>query len=86
MSSRQISWVSCADRLLSATDGGKPYLKLRIETIEFLSHVDDATFSPPRDAVGPLGNRVSGVHLVPINMSSLPQWSASLRQQHFVAL
>jgi hypothetical protein len=68
---------------VDVTDGGKPYLKLRVETIEFLSHVDDATFLPPRDAVGPLGGRVSGVQLAPINMSSFPQWPASLRQQHF---
>lgn len=68
---------------VDVTDGGKPYLKLHFETIEFLSHVDDASFLPPRDAVGPLGNRVSGVHLVPIDMSSIPQWPASLRQQHF---
>jgi hypothetical protein len=68
---------------VDVTDGGKPYLKLRVETIELLSHVDDPGFVPPRDAVGPLGDRVSGVHLVPINMSSIPQWPASLRQQHF---
>lgn len=68
---------------VDVTDGGKPYLKLRVETIELLAHVDDAAFLPSRDAVGPLGDRVSGVLLVPINMSSIPQWPASLRQQHF---
>ncbi|MGA8871918.1 MAG: hypothetical protein WB460_12310 [Candidatus Acidiferrales bacterium] len=70
-------------REVDVTDAGKPYLKLRVETIESLSRVDDAIFLPPRDAVGPLGGRVSGVQLVPINMSSMPQWPASLRQQHF---
>src|SRR5437879_1452262 len=43
---------------VDVTDGGKPYLKLHVETIEFLSHVDDASFLPPRDAVGPLGDRL----------------------------
>jgi hypothetical protein len=70
-------------REVDVTNGGKPYLKLRVETIEFLSRVDDATFLPPHDAVGPFGGRVSGVQLVPISMSSIPQWPASLRQQHF---
>jgi hypothetical protein len=70
-------------REVDVTDGGKPYLKLRVETIELLPHVDDASFAPPRDAVGPLGDRISGVQLVPINMSNIPQWPASLRQQHF---
>jgi hypothetical protein len=68
---------------VDVTDGGKPYLKLRVETIELISHLDDAGFVPPADAVGPLGERVSGVHPEPINMSSLPQWPTSLRAQHF---
>jgi hypothetical protein len=58
---------------VDVTDGGKPYLKLRVERFEFLSHADDASFVPPRDAVGPLGDRISGVQLTPINMSSFPQ-------------
>jgi len=70
-------------REVDVTDGGKPYLKLRVQTLELISSVDDAEFTPPRDAVGPLGDRVSGVSLRPINMSSLPQWPASLRTQHF---
>jgi hypothetical protein len=68
---------------VDVTDGGEPYLKLRVETIELISHVDDADFIPPPDSVGPLGDRVSGVRPEPINMSSLPQWPASLRAQHF---
>ncbi len=68
---------------VDVTDGGKPHLKLRVETIESLSHVDDADFSPPSDAVGPLGGRVSGVSPVPVNMTSHPNWPASLRAQHF---
>jgi hypothetical protein len=67
---------------VDVTDGGKPYLRLRVGTFEFLSH-GDASLLPPRDAIGPLGERISGVQLVPKNMSSIPQWPASLRQQHF---
>jgi hypothetical protein len=68
---------------VDVTDGGKPYLKLRVETVELISHVDDADFIPPQDAVGPLGERVSGVSPMPINMSSGPQWPTALRAQHF---
>ena len=67
---------------VEVTDGGKPYLKLRVGAIELISHVDDADFAPPSTAIGPLGDRVSGVHPVPIK-TSFPQWPASLRSQHF---
>jgi hypothetical protein len=69
-------------RDVDVTDGGKPYLKLRVTTIELISRVDDTDFLPPPDSVGPLGDRVSGVQLMPIK-TSLPQWPASLRAQHF---
>jgi hypothetical protein len=67
---------------VEVTDGGKPYLKLRVEKIELISHVDDVDFVLPPTAIGPLGDRVSGVHPVPIK-TSFPQWPASLRSQHF---
>jgi hypothetical protein len=67
---------------VDVTDAGKPYLKLRVETLELISHVDDANFVPLPTAIGPLGDRVSGVHPVPIKTSFL-QWPASLRSQHF---
>ena len=67
---------------VEVTDGGKPYLKLRMDTIELISRVDDADFVPPPTAVGPLGDRVSGIHAAPIK-TSFPQWPASLRSQHF---
>jgi len=51
---------------VEVTDGGKPYLKLRVATIELISHVDNADFVPPPTAIGPVGDRVSGVHPVPI--------------------
>lgn len=68
---------------VDVTDGGKPYLRLHVETIESLSNVNDADFSPPPDAVGPLGGRVSDVRPVPVNISSRPNWPASLRAKHF---
>lgn len=67
---------------VEVTDGGKPYLKLSVQTIELIPHVDDADFVPPPTAIGPLGNRVSGVHPVIVKMIP-PQWPASLRSQHF---
>jgi hypothetical protein len=66
---------------VEVTDGGKPYLKLRVEKIELISHVDEVDFVPPPTAVGPLGDRVSGVHPVVVETSP-PQWPASLRSQH----
>jgi hypothetical protein len=69
-------------REVEVTDGGKPYLKLHLETVELISHVDDADFVPPPTAIGPLGERVSGVSPVPIK-TGFPQWPASLRSQHF---
>jgi len=68
---------------VEVTDGGKPYLKLRVDTIELISHVEDADFLPPPYAVGPLGDRVSGVRPTPVNVSSRPQWPARLQTQHF---
>jgi len=50
------------------TDGGKLYLKLHAETIELLSHVDEADFLlPPRTSTGagkPLKDRRSDGTLV----------------------
>jgi hypothetical protein len=68
---------------VDVTDGGKPYLKLRVQTIELVSHIDDANFLPSPDAVGPLVGPITGVNSELISMSSLPQWPASLRAQHF---
>jgi hypothetical protein len=69
---------------VDVTDGGKPYLKLCVQTIELISQMDDADSVPPPAAVGPLGERVSGVVLEPIDMSSRPQWPPALRTQHFI--
>ena len=70
-------------REVDVTDGGHRYLELRVKTVEMLAHVDDGDFMPPADAVGPLGDRVSGVFLQPTNSSIFPRWPASLRTQHF---
>lgn len=67
---------------VEVADGGKPYLKLRVETIELLSQVDDADFVPPPTAIGLLGDRISGVHPVLIK-TAFAEWPASLRSQHF---
>lgn len=64
------------------TDGGKPYLKLRVETIELIQHVNEADFTPPPEAVGPIGGRISGVSPTVIKRV-FPQLPASLRGQHF---
>jgi hypothetical protein len=68
---------------VDVTDGGKPYLKLRVQTIELISRLDDADFTPPQDAVGLLGDRISGVHPEQISVASLPQWPSWLRTEHF---
>ena len=70
---------------VEVTDGGKPYLKLRVATIELISHVDDADFAPPPTAIGPLGGRASGVHPVPTLLSRLTRASSkpATRSQHF---
>jgi hypothetical protein len=70
-------------REVDVTDGGKPYLKLRVEKIELLSPVDEANFVPPASAVGPVGDRVSGVIVHPIDMSAHARFPASLQNQHF---
>jgi hypothetical protein len=69
-------------REVEVTDGGKPYLKLRVETIEMISHADEADLTPPPDAVSLLGKRVSGVNPKPIKLRN-PEWPTSFRGQHF---
>jgi hypothetical protein len=70
-------------REVDVTDGGKRYLNLRVGAIETISHVNDSDFAPPPGAVGPIGGRVSGVNVRPMDMRSFPQWPAKLRAQHF---
>jgi len=64
-------------RNVEVTDGGHPYLKLRVTKLETLDHVDESELAPPADAVNLSGSRVSGVSVtplkaVPIDASSVP--------------
>jgi hypothetical protein len=67
---------------VDVTDGGKPHLKLQVKTVELVSHVNEADFTPPPDAVGPIGGRISGVAPTLIKWPP-PQIPESLRGQHF---
>jgi hypothetical protein len=67
---------------VDVTDGGKPYLQLYVKTIEIISDVNKADFTPPPGAVGPVSGRISDVHPTLIKMS-FPEWPASLRGEHF---
>ncbi len=69
-------------REVAVTDGGKPYLKLHVDTVEMISHVDEADLTPSPDAVSLLGKRVSGVNPKPIKLS-FPDWPTSLRGLNF---
>jgi hypothetical protein len=72
-----------AARDVVVTDGGKPYLKLHVKTIEVIEHLNEADFVPPTDASHIGEKRLSGVR--PKVISTLfPEWPGSLRQQHFV--
>jgi hypothetical protein len=70
-------------REVVVTDGGKRYLELHVKSLEVLTGLDDSQFNPPSDAAGPLGDRVSGIAPIPIDMKAIPQWPPSLRAQHF---
>jgi len=68
-------------RDVDVTNAGKPYLMLRVKTIELISQVNDADFLPPPEAIA-MGDRVSGVQPVAIS-TSYPRWPTSLAGQHF---
>jgi hypothetical protein len=51
---------------VEVTDGGRPFLKLRVTKLERLGSVDQSEFSPPADAVNLSGTRVSGVSMTPL--------------------
>jgi hypothetical protein len=69
---------------VDVTDGGKPYLTLRVTTLESLSNPDDAVFAVPSNAAGPLGGPITGRFVMPIGPMVLPDWPSSLRSQHVV--
>jgi hypothetical protein len=53
-------------RNVEVTDGGHPFLKLRVTKLEQLDHLDENEFSPTADAVNLSGARVSGVAMTPL--------------------
>lgn len=67
---------------VDVTDGGKPYLKLRVMKLESLPSVADGEFTPPADAVKQNGKRVTGVPMVAVKQT-FPEWPDSMRQDHF---
>jgi outer membrane biosynthesis protein TonB len=67
---------------VEVTGGGKPYLKLHVNTVESIADVHETDFTPPVEAVNLKGKRLSGVILKPMQQP-FPQWPTSLRQQHF---
>lgn len=69
-------------RSIDVYNGGKPYLKLRVERLELVPEVTDADFVPPVDAKKLGGQPVSGVRPTVLK-PSFPVWPDSLRQQQF---
>jgi hypothetical protein len=63
-------------------NGGKLYLRLRVQRLELAPEVTDAEFIPPVDAKKLGGQIVSGVHPTVLR-TSFPAWPGSLRQQQF---
>jgi len=69
-------------RDVEVTDGGKPFLKLRVKTVEAIEHLDDTDIVPPSDATGLSGHVVTGVAVRPIKQP-FPEWPDALRRDHF---
>ena len=67
---------------VEVTNGGKAYLKLRVDKIESISAVNESDFIPPSDAIGPMGDRISNVEMTPTN-TNFPEWPASMMGRHF---
>jgi hypothetical protein len=70
-------------RDIEVTDGGHPFLKLQVKTLELISATDQQEFTPPPEAVNLLGKPVTGVNPRPLN-TAFPEWPSSMRGQHFV--
>ncbi|WP_260741242.1 energy transducer TonB [Tunturiibacter lichenicola] len=68
---------------VDVTNGGKPFLKLTVKTLEPITQLDEKDFTPPDNAVSLIGKRVTGVPRQPVKIS-FPEWPESLRQQHFI--
>jgi len=63
-------------------NGGKPYLRMSVETVEPLTTADDAQFNAPPDATSLSGKPVSGVMVRPIKLVP-PEFPSSFRGQSF---
>jgi len=61
---------------VDVTDGGKRYLELRVQTLEPITDINEKDFTPAPGAMGPLGERVSGVMLRPLKTVN-PDWPTS---------
>jgi hypothetical protein len=68
-------------RDVDVTHGGKPFLKLHVQTIELISQVNEKDFIPASDAVALSGQRLTGVSLKPLKTSL--EWPDSMREEHF---
>lgn len=64
------------------TDGGKPYLNIRITSLDVFSEISDDVFVAPSDALPLAGKRVTGVMMRPTKMV-YPRWPASFRGRKF---
>ena len=69
-------------RQVDVTEGGKPFLKLHVDSLESIAPAEEALTKPGPDAVGPLAGRVSGVRLKTIKMPD-PDYPPALKHQHF---
>jgi len=74
-------------RNVEVTDGGHPFLKLRVTKLERLDRVDESEFVPTADAVNLSGARVSGVSMTPLKavpidasaVSGLPKFEVAVQ-------
>jgi hypothetical protein len=70
-------------RDVEITNGGHPFLKLKVQMLEQISDIDDKEFNPPAEAVSLSGKPVIGVNPKPLQ-TAFPEWPSSLRQQQFL--
>ncbi len=74
-------------RNVEVTDGGRPFLKLRVTKLELLDHLDEKVFAPAEGAVNLSGMRVSGISMTPLKsvpidvsaLSGLPKFQVEVQ-------
>jgi len=66
---------------VDVTKGGKPYLKLHAQTLELMPSVNDADFLPSADAIGPMGQRISGVNPTLIKPGTIERYQSPRGQR-----